>query len=49
VLGTYAVSTAQYGAPALQVHALSDAFGGEDLVRALDDITTRAHRAGLTS
>lgn len=48
VLGTYAVATGQYGAPALQVRALTDAFVDEDLARALDDISTRAHRAGLT-
>jgi N12 class adenine-specific DNA methylase len=48
VLGAYAVSTGQYGAPALQVRALTNADVGGDLARALADITTGAQNAGLT-
>lgn len=40
VLGTYAVSTGQYGAPALRVVAHADARVDEDLTRALADISS---------
>lgn len=46
VLGSYAVSTGQYGAPALRVVAHVDARVDEDLTRALADITSRARRDG---
>jgi len=46
VLGTYALSSGQYGTPALQVIAPAGASIADDLAGALTDITSRAQRAG---
>ena len=48
VLGAYATSTGQFGAPALRVVAGADTDVGEDLARALADITAHARRESLT-